>query len=164
MAVYTLEIGVVDNKGQRSVSRIFLPTGFTFAQYTSYAQDYADAVALCIGGGITGVNLSLDVDLSALVQTGKPTLLSDVEETAEFILRTAGNRRAFVAIPTYDENKTVAASDELDRTDADVLAFINLLEDGITVNAANVSPCDIGDDDVVEVVTALERFRNSGAS
>jgi len=164
MAVYTLEVSIVDAKGRTSPSRLFVPTGLTLAQYQTFATAYADAMALVSGGGIRGVSLSLDVDLSGLTQTGKPTLLADVEETAEFILRTAGGLRAFAAIPTYDENHTAAASDVLDVGDVDVAAFIALLEDGITPVVTLVQPCDIGDDDITQVLSALERFRNSGSS
>ena len=67
-------------------------------------------------------------------------------------------------IPATNDTASVAGSDDLDQTDTDVAAIVSLLEDGLAVTGGTIIPSDVDENDIVEVVTARERVRNSGSA
>lgn len=118
-----------------------------------------DGLSDCILRGIFAV---IPIDISGLIGNAEDPD-SDVEEVGAYeFVTTQGNRVKF-NIPAMDELESVSTTGELDQTDPDVAALITMMIDGIAVTGGTISPCDIGEDDIVGLLFARERSRNSGA-
>jgi len=152
-----------DQANKTATSEAFFTTGLTLAQITEgLGEGLAPLIDAITGALITAINVLLSVDISGL--TGNTVgALSDVEEVGEFIGTTAANRKVIINIPGIINTLSTAGTDDLDQTDTDVAALISALEDGLAVTGGTIIPCDIGGSDVVSVITARERTRNSGA-
>lgn len=155
-------IQYADQAGKKSTSTVFYTTGLTQAQQSEGLGALAVLLDSVTGAIITAIKNIIGVDVSALTDN-LVGVLSDVEEVGEFIGLTGQNRKVLINIPGINSTFSVAGSDDLDVTDPDIAAFISMMEDGIAVSGGTVIPCDIAENDVVSVVTARERVRNSGA-
>jgi hypothetical protein len=155
--VYTFE----DDSGDTATASIHVPTTFSLSQYTEFARSMADFIDNMVHGIITGVDLTVAIDISAL--TGNPvTPFADVEEIGAFKFITADNRPVMVNIPGIGESQVLAGSDDLSIVDAGIAAFITAMESGIAVTGGTIQPCDVDEDDIVDTVFAREQFRASG--
>lgn len=159
---HTLEISIVDGKNRTSTTTVQLPIGFTLAQYSAYALALRNALLNVITGGFRGAELCVEVDLSGVLQVGKPLVASDVEEIGEFVYQAANGLRTQVNIPAYDEANTALGSDVIDDSLAAVIAFNGFMVNGFDPGTGNVEPCDIGGSSIAALLTQRERFRNSG--
>lgn len=151
-----------DQAGKRATSTVFFVTELTKAQIAEGLSAFAVLLDSVTGAVITAINSIFDVDVSSLTDNAT-SVLSDVEEVGEFIGVTGQNRKILVNIPGIDSTLSVAGSDDLDQTDPAVAALMTALEDGIAVTGGTIIPCDVAENDLVEVVTARERVRNSGS-
>lgn len=150
---YTLE----DEEGKKSVVSLHLPGGTLQADAVGFAEDMAELIDNLTGAKITRIALCLIVDLpvglkaSALAE-------SEVEIGARFGFADANAFRTSVRIPSFLLAKLVAGSNAVDQTDADVIAFVNAMEDGLTPIATLVEPSTNRGDDIVDLTTAIEAF------
>lgn len=157
--IYTIK----DNKGKLATMEIKVPTGLTVANYIEFAQEMGTLVVAMTIGQIVNVGVALTVDILPGWPTD-PGLTSDVEEKGAFQYLVAGNWRTGVNLPTLSELLVVDGSDNLDLTDAAVIAFNDAMVDGILlpVGAVTVQPTDARENDIEALIFARERFRASG--
>lgn len=146
---------IADADGETSTVEI--PINDTTA--TTVLAAFTAAVGALINplvtGGLRKAGVRLEFDISG---TWGPVaqLNSDVQEKATFAMRTAGNFPTRLSLPTFDEAFFVAGTSNVDLTDSDVQAWIDFLEDGITVSSTLVQPTDYREDDIVDVESAYE--------
>lgn len=155
---------IKDNKGKLSTTAIKIPTGISLPNMVEFAQEAAVLVDAVTIGQIVNVGLAITVDTSALGLTPVPGATSDVEEKGTFQYMSAANFRTSTRIPCWSDLNVVTGSDEVDLTDADVIAFNNMMVNGLVlpVGAITVQPCDIRESDIISLDWARERFRASG--
>lgn len=161
---YKLGFEFQDAKSKTSSSTVWVPSGFTQAQYESFAQDWIDNAAQIALGIITGAKICIRVPIGSIDQTGKPAAASDVEEVGEYIFESAAGFKTQMNLPAYDEADTLPNSDAIDQADAGPAALISAMLNGVTLTdtVTVVEPCDIGGSDIDTLLSATERFRNSG--
>lgn len=152
----------VDQAGKRATSTHYVTSGLTLAQITEGLSAFLELIDNVVGTIIYAAQALLSIDISTFTNntTG---VTSDVEQVGEFVGVTAANRKVLINVPGIKDNLSVAGSDDLDTTQADIAAFISALEDGIVTAGGTIIPCDVGELDIVEVTTARERVRNSGS-
>lgn len=162
MLATTINVNFRDEKGKTSVTKIRVPSSFTFAQYIEFAQAAAQILSNMSTAQITSVSISVSLDLSSASLRTVATQFSDVFQKALLVARSAiSGLFARFNIPTYDEINTLAGSDVLDPVDADVLALVTLLEDGLDDGGIFIVPVDARDNDLETVTLAVEKFRAS---
>ena len=157
--MYTLFYVVQDGNGDTSRIEIDLPTGTAIANVLSAVGAFGALLNPLLTGGLLSAGFTVEVDISG---TWGPIaqLLSDVQEKAEFVVRTANGFLKRLNLPTIDESLFASggSSTELDLADDDVAAFVAALEDGVTVNATVVAPVDSRGDDLVTVIKGRENW------
>jgi hypothetical protein len=151
----TIAITVEDGKNPPNKSTVFvnIPTATTVAAATTFAQGITGLIDAVIGGKITNLaicyRVTLPGGLKALAEA-----LSDVEEGAKFIWRTAGNFLTSFRLPTFLESKILAGTKSVDLTDPDVDGVVDFM----TTGSLGVTPTDARDDDIETVASARENF------
>lgn len=154
----------VDDKGATATTEVKVPTGFTIAQYTEFAQSMAQFIDAIIGGRITSANFCVGVDISGLGLKAAALVSSDVEEKGFFQYSTAGGFHTRLQLPALNEGFVSLGSDDIDVTDPDVLAFDQAMVLGIAVTGpATIQPTDEREDDITARDFAREVFRASGS-
>lgn len=151
--VYTVR----DSGNNTSTSSVKIPETFALADYIEFGQDFMVLAGAIMRGQVLSAELCLDVDVSALT-SNTVSALSDVQEIGAFEFVTAEGNRVKLNIPGCPDIKTIAGTNTLDPTDPQVATIITMMEDGLT----GVQPCDIGGDDIVEMLFAREHRRSSG--
>lgn len=159
----SLNFTVLDAKGKTSITKIRVPTGFSITQYSEAALAFAQLIANLSEGAITDISVSLPINLSGATIRSTAVAIADVAKKALFFARsaTAGLFTKFF-FPTYNEVNTVSGSDNLDATDADVSAMIDILETGINVSGTIVAPRDMRGTSLDSVIETREIFRKFG--
>lgn len=151
-----------DRTGKTATNSMFATVGLTIAQLTEGLQALAQLVDPVINGVMNGLDFTVSVDLSGL--TANSILVgSDVDEVGEFVFTTLENRPVEMNVPALAPGYTVVNSDELDQTDPNIAAVISMMEDGLSTTGGTIVPTDVDSNDVDNIVTARERFRNSGS-
>jgi len=156
--VYT----VADENGELGTTSVNIPTGFSLAQYGEFGSAMATLLDKILDGRVESADICFFVDISALTNN-VAIATSDREAVGAFQFRTAQNTKVYVNVPTLYELKVGAGSDDLNQADADVAAFITAMETGIAVAGGTISPCDVGELSVDQIVYARESFRASGS-
>lgn len=153
---------IADRSGTKGTTSVKVADASTMAQLIAFAPLWATALNDIILGKIVSMVASiLGSTIGITDNTG--ALTSDVEHLGKFQFRTLSNVRVGVNVPALDEAAVSAYdSDVLDQTNAEVAAFIAAMETGIAVTGGTISPCDIGEVSILEVVFAREAFLNSG--
>ncbi|NIT56287.1 MAG: hypothetical protein GWN00_08645 [Aliifodinibius sp.] len=150
---------VTDRDGDTATTTVKVPTGFSLAQYGEFGAAMATLLDAILGGRVSGADFCFIVDISGLTgNTQSPT--SDVEEVAKFQFRTTEGRPVNVNIPTMDEAIVAGGTDDINQADPAVAPFIAAMENGLSTAGGTISPCDIGEDDIVLTVFAREGFRS----
>lgn len=153
---------VEDRKGKQASTGVNVADTTTRTQLDSFALGWVTLIDNLVSGIIRSVFAVIGVDISAITNN-TPSASSDVEEVGAFEFVTAEGNRVKFNIPAINENLVTNETGELDQTQTAIANLITLFEDGFTTTGGNMSPCDIGEDDIVGVIYARERFRNSGA-
>lgn len=161
MAASQIIYTAIDDSGERGTTAINLPTGFSLAQFGEFAESMATLVDAILGGKVESAEICFGVDISALT-SNTALSTSDVEEIGAFQFLTLGNFPVAVNVPCIDELLVASGSDDIDQSDADIIAFISAMESGISTAGGTISPTDVAEDDIVTTVSARERFRASG--
>lgn len=153
---------VTDAKGAQSTTTINVPTGFSLPQYTEFAAGMATLIDTILRGRVSGADLCVAADISGLALNIPPGD-DDVEEVASFVFATSEGRRVSLNIPGAPDNIAISGSDDLNTdSNASVQAVVNMMTNGIAVTGGTIQPCDVGEDDIVLLIEARERFRSSG--
>lgn len=160
MLAVSLNFTIIDGKGKTSTTKIRVPTGFTPAQYVEAAEGFAQLMLNMSEGAITDISVSLPVNLSGATLRSVPLAIADIAKKALFtVASSVTNLFARFNIPTFDEQYTVPASDDLDMVDANVAAYVAVIEDGVNVSGTFIQPCDLRGNDLASVREAREVFR-----
>lgn len=132
------------------------------ANVQNFAVAYADAIDNLIGGVVEGAVALMAGDISGLV-SNVALASSDVEEigSAQFVAATG--RKVLMNIPSLKESLVDNATGNLDETEAEVIAFLSMMEDGITVNSNLIRAVDVAEENIVSHRYFRERSRSSGA-
>jgi hypothetical protein len=156
---FSLRLDFVDAKGKTSFTKMRIPTGFTLANYTQFAQAAAQLYSDNSECSVTSAGISFDVDLSGL---GLDTVASDVTRIARKLwLRFTTAVSGFLAqtkIPGLRETQMVAGSKNIDQTDTDVAALVSAFEDGIAVTGGTVTFSNDREQDAVSLRSGTENF------
>lgn len=149
---------VTDADGDPSNTEIHVPTGFTVAQYSQFANDYANAMDDIVLGAIaTKATMTVPIDISGLTgNTIDPT--SDVEQIAAFQFLDANGEPVDVNVPGVLQADVVGGTDNLDTTDTEIAAFITLMENG----NGTIAPSSVSEADILDTIYARKETRASG--
>lgn len=165
MAVITLYWIIQDAKGDKSRLEIQVPSGTSYDNARDFLITISETLRQLSTGGLNSAGVSFEFDLSAangaLGFAGwgpVATLISDVQEKAEFIFQTAGGFLKRLNIPAFDESLFVPNSSVVDTSDALVAEFVTAMEDGITVNATLIEPVDLRGEDLEVLTAAAENW------
>lgn len=162
MATLKLVYEVEDASGDKSSTSVNLISSTTIALATGFAVGFATALNNLIAGVIRSCAAVVGVDISGLTGNGVG-VNSDVEHVGKFEFLSLAGFRVKVNVPALSEALLGATvSDSLDQAQVNIAAFIAAMEDGISVTGALITPSDVGESDVTNVVFAREAFRNSG--
>jgi hypothetical protein len=160
MAAVTINVTMLDAKGKSSVTKIRVPTGFTLSQYASFAYAIGQLICNMTDGAITNISVSVPVDLSGATIRAFATTIADVAKKLLILARSSVTGLfARFTIPTYNEGNSITGSDQADPADPDIAALIALVEDGVNVGGVFIQPCDLRENDLVDVSEAREIFR-----
>lgn len=153
-----------DEKGANSLMEVKVPSGTSFTDVAIFAQQMAPLINSLITGAITRIGVAFTVGLPGGLRAA-PAAGSDVEEGGRFQFRTSLGNFTSTRIPTFDEQFVVAGTQEVDLTDAAVLAFVNSMLSGIDITGAGgsgiVEPSDSRDEDITALEFAREQFQSS---
>lgn len=153
---------IVDSSGEPATTSVKVADETTIAGLNGFAVGWANALNDIIRGAIRNAIAHLLVNITGLTSN---TIISssDVEHLGKFQFLTAAGRRVEVNVPCIAEfTVDTDVADEMDTAQADVAAFLSMMEDGISVSGALIQPCDIGGEDIVSTAFAREGARNSG--
>jgi hypothetical protein len=152
---------IQDAKGQTSVQKINFPVAADIAVLQDFVVTTATMINAIITGKIISAGIGLEVDLSTATIRATPLVNSDVEEGARFNWATALNTNTNFRMPTFDEAYLFDGTQEVDTTDAAVIAFTERVLNGRTVGLTNVSPSDDRGEDINTLVSARESFQST---
>lgn len=153
---------IEDASGDEATTSIKVASASTLVQLQAFAPLWATALNDFIYGKVKSAVAHVLGSTIGIINNGG-ALNSDVEHVGKFQFRTVSGTRVLVNIPALDENAVEAyASDTLDQAQPEVAAFIAAMETGIAVTGGTISPCDIGEVSIQELVFAREAFKNSG--
>lgn len=114
------------------------PTGMTLAQIPGVAQYAWDLMNPLLNGHLESVGVTVNVDVSGFTNA-VANVISDVQEGAEFLWKSADNFIKRMTLPTFDEQffSSGGAGKEVDTTDANVVAFQTGILAGLTPDSVN---------------------------
>lgn len=153
---------VRDDKGEKSVVRIFVPEPAGTVTVTNILGDLTtigNFLTPLLGGEIETLRFCIELDVSGLSNNAM-VANSDVEEGAQFMFRTAGGFVSRIRLPTFLETLLIANSNQVDLSQTAVSNFVDFM-DGTTGLGFLGSPTDYREDDIVTLTSALESFRKS---
>lgn len=153
---------IEDRRGAQSTTSVQVDDATTKIQLDSFALGWVTLIDSLVLGVIRAVTGFLGVDISALTNN-TPSASSDVEEVGAFEFVTASGNRVKFNIPAINENLVTNETGDLDQTQTAIANIITMFEDGLAVTGGTITPCDIGEEDIVGTLFARERFRNSGS-
>lgn len=147
---------ITDSKGKSAITKVHVPTGFSIAQYIEFGTAMGQIIADLSDGILTSISISVPLSLSGATIRAAAAIAADVAKKALMIAGSAiSGLFARFNLPTYDESHTVNNTDEIDMSDADVAAYVAILEGG----AGGALPCDLRGNDLTDVLSAREIFQ-----
>lgn len=156
--VYTFE----DFKGAESTTEINVPETVAYDDVQSFATDMGNIIKSLILGEMTGATITVPANIGIRVAA---LAEADVEEGARFQFETTGGFNTSMRIPTFNEDKIIAGTREVDQADLDVAAYVAGMLSGITVISGNlVEPSDKRGETLQRVSQAREQFLASRRS
>jgi len=160
MPVFTLNLVIQDEKGLKStVSINFDGTNdeIALADLEWATGQVAPIVEDLITGAIVGVGWTYTPAFPSGLRAA-PLADSDVEEGGKFIFTSTPPYITSVRIPTLDETLVVNPTKDINLANAAVIAFVNLMEDGLTHVALPMPVTDYRGEDVTVLKSAREQF------
>lgn len=163
--IYTIR----DEKGKQSTFTVNIPSSFNAAQVSAFALAFAGLVDAVIKGKVVGIGINLSLNLSGDFAGDSAEALGDVEEKMYLQFVTENGFYTAMNIPTLDESLVTANSNQINTSDADVVALLQAIVVGLTVLPGDpdetvVTPSDSRGEDITALQTALEVFAASGRS
>jgi len=150
----------VDGEGEKSFTKIHVPTGFTIAQYTEFAQAMGQLLANLSDGAITGASFCVGINLSGATIKALVTTGADIAQKAMFGFGTIlAGFRTKLKLPAFRTALITSGSDSVNQAHADIVAFTSAMENGIVVTGGTISPTDLRGNDVDSLNYARELFR-----
>lgn len=154
---------VQDRSGSKATTSVQVPSNHVVTTLTGFAVAWANNIDDLMDGVIRTATAYLRMALSGLTSNTIAST-SDVEHYGKFEFLTSNGNRVKINIPALNEVAILAYdSDDLNQGEPDVAAFIAAMEVGIAVTGGTITPCDIAEDDITDVVFAREAFSNSGS-
>lgn len=153
-----IQVKITDNDNDPANTGIHVPSGFTIAQYGTFANAYANAIDDIVLGKVDPKGtMTIPVDISALTgNTLDPA--SDVEQIAAFQFIDTNGEPVDINIPGLLLADVVAGTDGLDIADTEIAAFVTLIETG----DGTVAPSSVAEADITTLVYARKETRPSG--
>lgn len=154
---------VQDADGDKSTITIPVPSATPLLDLPLFVQQMEPLLDALTNGGLVSAGFTVEVDLSA-AWPAAAAVIADVQEKAQFAFRTLGGFVKRISIPTILESVFGGggASDQVDTTNPDVMAFVAAMENGIDLTgiggSGTVQPCDSRDDDLVSMEYAVEAW------
>lgn len=154
--------GIVDEKGAISSTEIHVPGATTFTNALAFAVEMGGLIDTLISGQLYRFGIVADEIFTSGVKTA-PEDGSDVEEGGRFQFVTDEGHFTSLRLPTFREEYIVPETRNIDTADADVLAFVTAMIDGIDLAGALpvVAPSDARDEDIDGLSSAKESFTAS---
>lgn len=154
---------VTDRSGDKSSTSMKVESGIALGPLTLFAVAWVNLLDDIIAGVIRTVTAYAKGNVAGL--TGNSIVAtSDVEHYGKFEFLTNSGNNVKVNVPALDEGAVGAlTSDDLDIADPQVAAFIAAMTTGIAVTGGTITPCDIAENDLTDLIFAREAFSNSGA-
>lgn len=146
---------ISDAKNDSSTVMIPLPDTVAIADLTTYVQDLAAIIQPLVNGTLLEAGFAVGVDV---VPWNVAAGISDVQEKARFVFRTAGGWLKSLSIPSVVESIFHPGSREVNQADPAVAALVTAMVDGITVNTNTIEPSDRRGDDLTNLVQATEAW------
>jgi len=117
------------------------PTNMTLSQIPGLAEYGWDLINPLITGHLESVGVTVNVDVSGFTNA-VASVISDVQEGAEFLFKSADSFIKRLTLPTFDETKLTSggAGSDVDTSDAAVLVFEAGMLAGLTEDLVNFFP------------------------
>lgn len=161
MVAVQIIYSVIDDSNDTAQTSLNFPLDWTIAQFGEFGVAMATLLDALLSGKVEKAELCVGIDISSLT-SNTALSTSDIEEIGAFQFRTVSGFPVKMNLPCIDELLVLSGSDDLDQADADIVAFISAMESGIVTAGGTITPCDVGEDDIVSTDFARERFRASG--
>lgn len=160
----SLRIDFIDSKKKASFTKIRLPTGRTLADYKDFGEQICQLFLNAGTGRITNASVCFGVDLSGAGLSTNASSVSKVTRKGNFRFFTASSGfLAKVRVPSIAESKVVSGSDDLDQGDADVIAYVDDLVNGVTVTGGTMTFTNGRGHDITALKAVKERFQRRSA-
>lgn len=153
---FKLAYTILDGNGEESTVSIPLPTTFSLSDYGEFGVAFGQLMEAIIFGRIQKAALCFGSDLSSLGGINQATASADVEYAAKFDSDTAAGRPVTWVLPAYNSQGAVSDSNEIDIANIDVAAFVDMLENGLSVTGGTITVCDIDEEDIETVFTPTQ--------
>lgn len=155
--IVSVFVTIQDAPGSESIVRWHMPNNSDIGNLKTFAQHVASSIDALIKGKITNISIGLGVDLPAGLKSAADAL-ADVEEGARFIFAAANGAEATMRLPTFDEANFVSGTDQVNLSDAEVVAFRTLIVDGETINLQAEHPSTSAEEDITQLLSARSAF------
>jgi hypothetical protein len=144
-----------DEEGEESTRYFEVPTSVSAANLGDTTSALVALIVPLINGGITRAGYTVEV-----VTTPNPQIAAgaEIQRNMVALFRTAAGKLKRIAVPTFKNDLFLPGSKELDRSDADVDAFLSAMQSGIDVGGSTVTFVDSNNSDLVTVETTREEF------
>jgi len=149
----SIVVTIEDGKGVKSDMLINIPTSTTVANATAFIGDLLPAIDALISGRIVRAGLCYAIALPGGLDPSA-NALSDVEEGAKFSFVSTAPFKTSFRIPTFNETLILSGTKQVDVTDTDVDALVDLIVTG----DGTVAPVDGRDADITALNYAREMF------
>lgn len=158
VSLFQASIGVKDADGNPRTMPLYASLGtLTLTQIAGYLQRAATLTNNVIEGKVTGINLTLDVDLPSGLRAN-PLNHSNVQEGALFDFGAANTTYKYgLWVPAFRQD--IMVGKEVDTADTDVSNFVNFLITGEAIGGATVQGTDRYENDLQALLSAVKRFR-----
>lgn len=109
-------------------------------QINALVLDVWDILAAACLGALVNAVCRIVVPISTVDNTGRPAILSDVEEKAKYTARSLSGKVKEFTVPTIDESLFTddGAGEFLDYGFTEVTGIISLLEDGVVISGGDM--------------------------
>lgn len=151
-----------DDKGKQGTTTVNLPRTFSLVDYTTFGAAMATVIDATLAGRVERAELCLGVDLSAL-NNNNAAVSGDVENVGHFQFTTVNGRPVKVNVPALDDSMVQPNSNDINQVTFPIQQFTDAMELGINVGGTFIQPCDVGQDDIIDLEIAREEFRASGS-
>jgi hypothetical protein len=160
MAIITLNYTIVDKKGDSSTIRIPIGSSATPATAVAALKVFAPVVGALVTGSLSSAFVTIEASVTGF--PALPAAIADVQEKAAFAFRGVNAFLKRIGIPTFNEDKMLPSSADVDTSDLDVAAFVTAVTTGIDTTSEGgsgvVGATDTRGDDLLSLEYAREEW------